>query len=326
MSQRFAVALSVCSLALAALPAAANDSTAELGAGGLQLVRNFDIRLVAEDLYISADAVRVSYRFLNTSDRPVTSIVAFPLPPIDSVVPEEMNIVLPEPAAENFVGFTVTVDGRPVAPLLEERATALGVDRSDVLRRMGLPLNPIADGLYHRIEGLPGDQIAELNRLGLVYVDDYSVQAAWRLEATFYWEQTFPPGREIVVEHTYKPVAGFGFFGEHVLNEPYYVDTFCIDDAFVRAARAKLKPLADTMNPYMDEVRLSYILKTAANWLGTIGTFRLVVDKGSPDALVSFCGEGVRKISPTEFEVTAEDFVPRDDLHILIALPAMWQQ
>jgi hypothetical protein len=322
MNRPTVVAAFLCSLAFAAPPATANDSTAELGAGGLQLVRNFDVRLVSEDLYVSADAVRVTYRFLNTSDTPITSIVAFPLPPIDAVVPEEMNIILPEPAAQNFVGFTVTVDGRPVTPLLEERATALGVDRSDVLRRMGLPLNPIAEGLYQTLEALPADSVGELSRLGLVYVDEYSTQAAWRLEATFYWEQTFPAGREIVVEHTYKPVAGYGFFGEHVLSEPYYVDTFCIDDAFARAARAKLAPLAGTMNPYLDEVRLSYILTTAANWLGTIGTFRLVVDKGSPDALVSFCAEGVRKISPTEFEVTAEDYVPLQDLHILIARPA----
>jgi hypothetical protein len=309
-------------LAAASQPAPANDSTAQLGAGGLQLVRTYDIRLVAEDLYVSADAVRVAYRFLNTSDAPIASIVAFPLPPIDAIVPEAMNIVLPDAGDPNFVDFTVTVDGVAITPEVEERATALGVDRSDVLRGLGLPLNPIAEGLYQTLEALPADTTAMLNRLGLVYVDEYSTEAAWRLETTFYWEQTFPPGREIAVEHSYRPVAGYGFFGEHVLTDPYYVETYCIDDAFARAARTRLAAIAGSMNPYLDEVRIKYILTTANNWSGPIGKFRLIVDKGEPDALVSFCGENVRKIAPTQFEMTVDDFVPDRELDILIARPS----
>ena len=46
--------------------------------------------------------------------------------------------------------------------------------------------------------------------------------------------------------------------------------------------------------------------------------FRLVVDKGSPDALVSFCGEGVRKIAPTQFEMRKDNFTPTRDLDVLI--------
>ena len=46
--------------------------------------------------------------------------------------------------------------------------------------------------------------------------------------------------------------------------------------------------------------------------------FRLVVDKGKPDNLVSFCMDGVRKISPTQFEVRKTNFEPRRDLPVLI--------
>lgn len=305
-------------------PAAANDSTAELGAGGLQLVRTEAIELLAEDLYVSAEKVRVTYRFRNKTDAPATYLVAFPLPPIDAVVPEAINAVLPDDARANFVDFTVTVDGRAVTPSVEERVTALGVDRTAELRRVGLPLNPIAEGLYQRLEALPADQKAELNRLGLVTVDPYSVQAAWKLETTFYWEQTFPPGAEIVVEHGYKPVVGFAFFGDYVLDDASYASyrtDYCIDNAFDRAARAKLAAVAGTEFPYLDEKRIRYILTTANNWSGPIGSFRLVVDKGEPDALVSFCGIGVRKISPTQFEMTATDFMPEKELEVLIAAP-----
>jgi hypothetical protein len=61
-------------------PVGANDSTAELATGGLVFVRNNDIEMLSEDLFISLDEIRVHYRFLNRSDRDITVHVAFPLP------------------------------------------------------------------------------------------------------------------------------------------------------------------------------------------------------------------------------------------------------
>jgi hypothetical protein len=43
-----------------------------------------------------------------------------------------------------------------------------------------------------------------------------------------------------------------------------------------------------------------------------------VVDKGAAANLVSFCGEGVRKIGPTRFEVRRKNWRPDRDLRILI--------
>ena len=102
------------------------------------------------------------------TDAPVTYIVAFPLPVIDAIVPEAMNIMLPDAASENFVGFTVTVDGKPVTPMVEARVTALGIDRTDVVRGFGLPLNPIAEGpLPDARSQAPEPEKQELNQLGL---------------------------------------------------------------------------------------------------------------------------------------------------------------
>lgn len=313
-------ALFAAALALPAL-ASANDSTAVLGAGGLELVRTQSIELLSEDLYVSAETVRVTYRFKNTSQAPVTSVVAFPLPAIDAVVPEAMNVILPNGASPNFVDFTMSIDGKPLTPEIDERVTALGVERTEMLRGLGLPLNPIADGLYQRLQALPVAERDTLNKAGLVYVDDYSVQAAWRLETTFYWEQTFPPGREVVVEHTYRPVVGHFFFGDYILEDAASRERWCMDDAFDKAARGKLAAIAGTDNPYLQGREISYILTTANNWASSIGKFRLVIDKGSPDALVSFCGDGVKKISPTQFEMTATDYTPDRELEIVIAAP-----
>ena len=54
--------------------------------------------------------------------------------------------------------------------------------------------------------------------------------------------------------------------------------------------------------PYSEQ-RIDYILKTGANWSGPIKDFRLVVDKGEPDSLVSFCGEDVERIEPDALQM-----------------------
>jgi uncharacterized protein DUF4424 len=94
-----------------------------------------------------------------------------------------------------------------------------------------------------------------------------------------------------------------------------YEVRYCIDADFLAGVKAALaKPGAAGFY----EKRIAYVLKTAANWAGPIGDFRLTVDKGAPDALVSFCADGVKKIGPTQFEVRHENFTPTRDLNILI--------
>ena len=46
-------------------PVLADDSSAMLGAGGIVLTKNDDIRMASEDLYLSPTAVRVHYTFVN---------------------------------------------------------------------------------------------------------------------------------------------------------------------------------------------------------------------------------------------------------------------
>jgi hypothetical protein len=43
-----------------------------------------------------------------------------------------------------------------------------------------------------------------------------------------------------------------------------------------------------------------------------------VVDKGAPDNLVSFCGDDVRKLGETRFEMKKSDYPPDGNLSILI--------
>lgn len=312
--------LAAAALPVLAAPASANDATAELGAGGLQLVYNSAIELLAEDLYISAGEVRVAYRFHNITDAPVTVTVAFPLPAIDAADHADVVLDLPNPNSENFVNFRLTVNGKPLQPEVYSRASALGIDRTQMLLDAGIPLNPAAPDVYDALRGLPPETIEAFRRAGLLMVETWGRLPVWRFETAFYWEQTFPPNADVLIEHTYQPATGYGFFGDYSLEDPTYRERYCMDDDFIAAARAMLAR-ADADFPALNERRIEYILTTANNWASPIRDFRLTVDKGSPNALVSFCGEGVTRTSPTTFVDTETDYVPTRELDILIIEP-----
>ena len=117
---RSAIALAVAMAA--AVPALANDSSAELTTGGLVFVRNDNVEMQSEDLRISAKEIHVRYRFFNKSDKPVTVLVAFPMPEI-KVDEQDQIISVPTEDPVNFLAFTTTVNGQPVVTKVEQRVS-----------------------------------------------------------------------------------------------------------------------------------------------------------------------------------------------------------
>ncbi|OYW34431.1 MAG: hypothetical protein B7Z45_07595 [Azorhizobium sp. 12-66-6] len=156
------------------------------------------------------------------------------------------------------------------------------------------------------------------------------LQTLWTLQTTYYWLQTFPAGAETIVEHSYMPsvgmsvgtIVGMPTHGNAFLNQEQksYAERYCIEPSFAATAQAAWKKAGSDRIPFSDQ-RISYILKTGSNWAGPIARFKLTVDKGAPNNLVSFCGTNVKKVSPTRFEMTATDFYPQQDLNIIILVP-----
>lgn len=314
--------------ALAALlgiaPAAANDSSASLDAGGLNLTYNPNVRLESEDLYLSREEVRVTYNFHNVSDHDISTLVAFPLPTME--IGEEGNYIFTGTDPVNVMDFQVTVDGKQVDPSVEVRATRFGVDVTDVLKRYNIPLT-MAGGdqgsaaAYDRLNALPEDARSELERYGVIDWETASgaedkplATTHWQTHIAYYWFQTFPAGRTIEVTHRYHPVPRHFFFGKEDLSSPEMRKAYCFDSSFVQAAQAKL---AQTSQDVLKGYELKYVLSTAENWLGPIGKFKLTVDKTSPDTLVSLCAQGIKKAGPTTFVLTADDYNPSEDLSVL---------
>lgn len=315
--------------------ALANDTTAELGAGGLVMSRTDAVVMQSEDLFISAKEVRVDYVFRNQTETDVNAVVAFPLPDLGGNPYE--NVALPDMAADNFLDFAVTVDGKQIKPTLDQHAMAAGVDVTEDLRRAGVPLYPFSDAAVPALAALSPATSADWIDRGLIIPDTYDDGSGWKtvrtpfwsLRSAYWWRSRFPAGKNVSVSHRYKPSVG-GSVGlafsaaDGKLDESFteYRHRFCIDDAFERTIRKAVPSGPDGAPPY-NETRIRYVLTTGGNWaLGTIGRFHLTVDKGDPKALVSFCADGVKKTGPTTFEAIAQDFSPQRDLDILILLPA----
>jgi uncharacterized protein DUF4424 len=77
----------------------------------------------------------------------------------------------------------------------------------------------------------------------------------------------------------------------------------------------RLFPAANVAN--IREWRIAYDLAAGAP-SGPIKDFHLVVDKGKPDRVVSFCLDNLKRISSTAFEMRAADFAPNGTLKILL--------
>jgi hypothetical protein len=309
---------------LAAGSAHANDSAAEIGVGGLVLARNHAIRLDSEDLYLSRDRVKVTYRFTNTSDRDVDVLVAFPLPD------QTFGIEVPAIDFAERLAFRTTVDGSAVPLDVVVRATFGGQDITPRLASLDLPAIPARDAFNRLVNALPEGQRRALIAEDLIVEDgsdgvQASWAARWTLVTTVTRRQIFPAGRSVRVEHTYVPYTG-GSVGGY-LDPKYRREAdfaahrrrYCIDDGFLAGLDRRMREGRRSGSEMRySEVWLTYVLGSGANWAGPIGEFRLVVDKGDASSLVSFCGEGVRTLDQTRFEMTRRDFLPKGDLDVLI--------
>ena len=330
MSKAILIALAVASVGLAGA-AGANDSVAESAAGGLVLRQTDDIDMLSEDLYVSEERIRVRYVFRNRRAEDVRVTVAFPMPERDF---SELRY-----SDASFPGdFETRVDGRPVAMRVERKAMLGGVDHSALLASLGIPIlseNTLV-AVSEAVDSLAPDQQRRLESLGLIEAAEYDMgegmrryyEPMWTVTEIWHWNQIFPAGRELVIEHAYTPGVG-GSAGSILADRGWreteegrrYLAEYCIDDAFLAGLDRIVARGTEERPVLLGERWIRYILTTGANWASPIGEFRLVVDKGSPDNLVSFCGSGLRRISSTRFEMRRRDWRPDRDLAVLLIVP-----
>jgi hypothetical protein len=310
-------------------PVSANDTAAELSIGGLQFSRTSAVSMESEALKISLDRVSVRYLFRNNTASSVNLTVAFPLPDID--LAEGESIAFPSSDPVNFVDFETKIDGHPVKFSVDQSARVGDKDVTKLLRDYQIPVLPIGKQQI-RTQDLPDATRTKLANEGLLMPAGTSekgrqlYEPGWIVKTSVVREQSFPVAQAVSVEHTYRPSIGGS--ADTILRKGLrqnkamaaeierYRREYCVTDGFL----AELDRIAGTGQDNkagIQERRISYVLKTGANWAGPIKDFRLSVDGGN-GRLVSFCHPGLTPTPGSSSEFEARDFVPAQNLKVLI--------
>ena len=94
----------------------ANDSTGYVSTGGVQYLKNKDIQMYSEDLFISKKQIKVDYQFKNLSNKDITETIIFPLPKIENYFESDFA-----DTEKLLKSFKVQVSGKSIQPKMHVR-------------------------------------------------------------------------------------------------------------------------------------------------------------------------------------------------------------
>ena len=329
MSRLRSITFAACATFASCSAAFANDSAAELSIGGLQFTRSATVSMISEDLRISLDRVSVRYEFVNTSNAPVTLTVAFPLPDID--LSEGDSTSFPSSDPVNFVGFETKVDGSPIKFNVEQRAFIGEKDVTAQLRDLKIAVLPIGAQQFRPQDLAPAtrERMASEGLLMPAGSDERGrplYSPGWIVKTSVFRDQTFPAGKPVIVEHTYRPSVGSspdtilrkGLRQSRAIAKEVerYRRDYCVGDDFLQGLD-KIAGASQANTAKVEERRISYVLKTGANWAGPIKSFHLTIDGGGNGRLVSYCAGKLSASARAPLEITATDFTPDRDIKVL---------
>lgn len=340
MHIRSLTAASAIVLALGA-PALANAAISEFRAGGVTFKESSTIGIVREDLYLSADEIRVNYIYNSNAGEAQTVTIGFPMPavPLDGG-PDYMGGNVEElPDMQNYMQFSAVANGVPVEVTLHEFAYLGDFNVTEELKGLGVPLYLPAEQQGAFVTGIDDKTRQYLVDHGFFGAEPDPEQMeywtpAWSYQTVYEWEQTFNPGaNELSIKYVplngYPGDIGFAYEGgdpdaaeylaEGEVLSPFPTENeieYCIDDE-LKAAIKRRKDAGE----YYEVVTQGYIVKTAQYWHNTMDEFVLTVDKADKDVgnfdMVAFCPLGARKISDTQFQWTANNYWADRDIAVV---------
>lgn len=326
-------------LAFALIPLHADDEAIAKAAGGVQPRKETRVSMQRERLSIGLDKVTVDFWFLNGSDQDVTTEVGFPVPSYQWNSGEPGDV-------PDFSDFKVWVNGHEVKYQTDVRAKLNGRDYTNLLRRLGLPIDFAPYGAKGEVDPqqpisrLSPAQKAELLRLGLIEPEvnyTYNYDYKWYDYRTYYWTQVFPAHQVVHIRHEYKPVVGYQAFEPDGFGKT--MEAACIspkvEQKLLAISNANLsarrRAPGDTLL-YAHWVK--YILTSANTWKTPIKDFELIVE--TPDAgaharhlgpgaqapyVASFCWDGrVQQLDKNHFVAREKNFAPNHELTVYFLL------
>jgi hypothetical protein len=316
-----------------ALPIRADDGAASIGAGGLILMkREPRISMAKEVLTISTTRVLVDYDFRNDSDQPITTEVAFPIPPYE-FSPDGASA-----SAQGFDDFKLWIAGQPAKFTVETRAYVGQHDVTALLTGLGVDPasfghynydSPFQDALatFRDVALLTPTQRAQLVQAKVIDVEG-GVDPLWRVEKKYHWTQTFPAHAVVHIRHQYTPVVGgsvtIGDTNHYSASAAEFAElnSFCPTPGLLHTL-IQDQALAEKRNSLIGLQYVDFILTTANTWKTPIEDFTLNVerpparDRSQDVNFVSFCWDGpVQKIDADHFSAHVSGLVPAKELRV----------
>lgn len=305
---------------LAMTTAQANDSTGYIATGGVEYLKNKNISMHSEDLYISKDEIRVNYEFKNLSNKDITETMLFPMPAMPSFIDSDFA-----DSNATYDTFKVWVNGQHIDPIIHVRTfmrpiiiengdrtySDKVVDTTELFKSCGIEeFDMMGPWTYQVDTSYVDQQLLNCNNkeIDRFIMDRRYPDFNWDSQIIYSWAQTFKANSITRVKHSYAPLVG----GSVHLGEEEFAK-FCVDGSTRRGFHKS------GARPYQ---ALSYILTTGANWAKPIANFKLTVER-DPNELVSFCWKGkgkVKKVEPTTFEIKESNFVPKHDFDVAFIL------
>jgi hypothetical protein len=274
----------------------ADDGHAATRSGSIVFEKTDEISMDQEYLEISRDRVNVKFQFKNLKNKPIKTLVAFPLPPLTCGYWAENH---------TLSDFTVKVDGKLVHPKRTMKAIenptggeepvpfGTGKDITTRVKKAGLPIDCLKTwkdkSLFKK---------AQKNHLAQDYQGDDPEGVTYQTEITYSWEQVFPANSKVEIEHEYKPMSGIGLG-----YCPYDKDKLTFH----------LPVQSGPANCHL----IDYVLRTAKTWSGPIGHFELSIPLQADDTEVwSNIGPMILNPTKTRAIFVKDSFVPEGDLVI----------
>jgi hypothetical protein len=336
--------------------ARAAESTEPLALGGLVVTpaAGASLQFDSAEILIDPSNVSAKYRITNPGPDPVAATLAFQVPELDFSDPDT-SYAIPASDPRNFAGLSVRIDGKPAAFAFVQSAVLDGKDISGVLRASKLALVPIGT-FQNDITAMPPEQRQKLQDMRLIVENGTDPQGnpifspSWSVRTQATRKVTLAPNQTLAVDLRYRTSVGYSL--DTSLRLPLRNDKalsglvqmlrsdYCVDDGFYtgldkiaampRAQGAQpsqsSQPTQQVQPPQepaeaneakLRERKIVFALQTKVPQ-GPYKDFRLVVNKGRPDRVVSFCLDNLKRISPTAFEMRATDFQPAGDLKVLL--------
>jgi hypothetical protein len=301
---RFALA----AVLLCSTAAIAQDETPAVAIGGLMFEGNDQIAYKAHDLTIKSDEIRSLYQHRNIGKKPVTLMIAFPLPdlPLPGRDPSWIEYAFPDWLG---LGMQLKINGKPTELTRIDIPKVGETDISARLSTLGWPVLYWEDGGFAaKLAALSADDKSELVGDGLLAVDESApggVRAAWRVSSSFVLMQEFAAGKTTSIDFRYIPMTGGGF---STSLDREYRDTplpatvdrhrlYCPGDSFFDNYDAlRYAPDGGLIEPILPiETRLAYRANDRAH-----AKFNMVIDKGYEERLLAHCIPGGKFIGETK--------------------------